>query len=72
MLPDTTLAREAVELVRAKVFRNVSVEFKATRERMVAGVREIQKAVLVGMVVLPRGAYADSSVAGAQQTDRMA
>lgn len=62
VLPDTSLAREAVELVRAKVFRNVSVEFKATRERMVAGVREIQKAVLVGMVVLPRGAYADTSV----------
>ena len=62
VLPDTRRAREAVELVKAGVNRNVSVEFKALRERQVSGVREIQKAVLVGMVVLPRGAYADSSV----------
>ena len=61
-LPDTREAREAVALVKARIFRNVSVEFKATRERMIAGVREIQKAILVGVVVLPRGAYADTSV----------
>ena len=62
VLPDTALAREAVELVKARIFRNVSVEFKAIRERMIVGVREIQKAILVGLVVLPRGSYSTSEV----------
>ena len=62
-LPETRDADDALANVRAGIYRNVSIEFRALRARMVAGVREIQRAALVGVVVLPRGAYADTTVA---------
>ena len=62
-LPETRDADDALANVRSGIYRNVSIEFRALRARMVAGVREIQRAALVGVVVLPRGAYADTTVA---------
>ena len=61
-LPETRDADDALANVRAGIYRNVSVEFRALRARNLAGVREIQHAALVGIVVLPRGAYTETNV----------
>ena len=61
VLPDTALAREAVELVKARIFRNSSIEFLATRETDGCGrARDTESGPGPGLVVLPRGAYADT------------
>ena len=61
-LPNTREADDTLELVRSGVLRGLSIEFKATRERMISGVRSIQAARLTGIGVVDRAAYPQSSV----------
>ena len=61
-LPSTRDADDTLELVRSGVLRGLSIEFAATRERMASGVRSIQSAILTGIGVVDRAAYAGSSV----------
>ncbi|MDE0033307.1 MAG: HK97 family phage prohead protease [Deltaproteobacteria bacterium] len=61
-LPDTTLARDVLALVRARVLRSLSVEFHSTREKWTGKRREILEAVLTGIGVVDRGAYPGSTV----------
>ena len=61
-LPKTRESDDTLELVRSGVLRGLSIEFKATRERMVSGVRSIQAARLTGIGVVDRAAYPQSSV----------
>ena len=56
-LPETTLADDAVELIRRGVFRGLSIEFRSVEEKMVAGVRVIGKALLSGIAIVDRPAY---------------
>ena len=56
-LPATTLARDTYELVRAGVLTGLSVEFRAERERLDAGVRVIERALLTGLGVVDEPAY---------------
>ena len=55
VLPNTQDANDALELVRTKVLRGLSVEFFATRERMEGNVRIVEAAILsaVGLVDKP-------------------
>ena len=61
-LPDTQDARDTVELVRKKVLRGLSVEFKSLQEHIENGVRVITKAALSGIGVVDTPAYSGSVV----------
>ena len=61
-LPETSLADDAVELIRRGVFRGLSIEFRSVEEKMVAGVRVIQKALLSGIAIVDRPAYSNAEV----------
>lgn len=61
-LPDTTAARDAVELVRAKVLQGLSVEFNARQERLENGDRVVSRAILSGVGIVDDGAYASAIV----------
>ena len=62
-LPESREADDTLSLVRAKVLRGLSVEFLATRERQVNGIREIQAAVVYGVGVVDRAQYEDTTLA---------
>ena len=62
-LPETRAADDVLALVRGKVLRGLSVEFRALQERMVAGVRVIQKATLRAISVVDSPAYPGATVA---------
>ena len=59
-LPDTQRSRDAATLVRNGTFRGISVEFRAVREKLVDGIREIAAAQLVGAALVDTPAYASS------------
>ena len=57
LLPPTREADDALALVRSGVLRGLSVEFRAVRERIDAGVRVIERAELSGVGLVDRPAY---------------
>ena len=61
-LPETQDAKDVLELVRKKVLRGLSVEFKALEEYIENGVRVITRAVLSGIGVVDTPAYSGSVV----------
>lgn len=61
-LPDVTAAHDTVELVRAGILRGLSVEFRALQERVISGVRSIQRAVLLAIGVVDDPQYEGSTV----------
>ena len=61
-LPETTLADDAVELIRRGVFRGLSIEFRSLKESNAGGVRVIEKALLSGIAVVDRPAYSNAEV----------
>ena len=61
-LPKTQAADDALELVRTRVMRGLSIEFEATTERLVNGVRVIDRAVLHGVGLVDTPAYEKSEV----------
>ena len=56
-LPATAAARDTYELVRAGVLTGLSVEFAAERERLQAGERVIERALVLGAGVVDEPAY---------------
>ncbi|MDE0658057.1 MAG: HK97 family phage prohead protease [Gammaproteobacteria bacterium] len=61
--PATSFAREARELVEARILRGFSIEFLARRERFEARTRIIEDAELVGLALVDRPAYPESVIA---------
>lgn len=61
-LPKTQESNDALTLVRNRVLRGLSIEFKALRERVENGIRVISRAALVGIGLVDRPAYQDSLV----------
>ena len=59
-LPDTQAGRDAAAEVRAKLFKGLSVEFKAIRQTYEAGVRRIQEAALAAVGLVDSPSYAGS------------
>lgn len=56
-LPDTTAGRDMAVEVRNGLFRGLSIEFRALRERRVNGIRVIDKATLTGAAVVDSPSY---------------
>ena len=59
-LPDTTAGRDAAVEIRSKLFRGLSVEFRAVRQAYVSGMRRIQEAVLGGVGLVDSPSYPNS------------
>ena len=60
-LPETTEANDVLTLVRSKVLRGLSIEFRAITEDFIGGVRTISKAHLAGFGVVDKGQYSGSN-----------
>ena len=61
-LPDTAAGRDTATEIRDGLFRGLSVEFRAARERMAGGVRRIQAAELRGAGLVDSPSYRGSRV----------
>ena len=61
-LPQTREADDALELIKMKILRGLSVEFRALDETLEAGVRVIKSAELSGIGLVDRPAYPQSGV----------
>ena len=61
--PNTRDAKDAIALVQAGVLRGLSVEFRSLRERVIGGVRVIERAKLVAIGLVDTPAYDASTVA---------
>ena len=61
-LPDTSAGRDAAAEIRSGLFSGLSVEFKATAQNIVGGVRRITAAVLSGAAIVDSPSYAAAAV----------
>lgn len=61
-LPDTSAGRDAGTLVKNGVLRGLSVEFRAIRETWEGTHRIVQEAVVNGLAIVTRPAYAEATV----------
>ena len=61
-LPDTQAGRDAASEVRAGLLPGLSVEFRATAQRYVTGVRRITSALLTGAGLVDDPSYTGSRV----------
>ena len=61
-LPDTTAGRDAAAEIRGGLFKGLSIEFRAVRERFVGGVRRISEAVLTGAGLVDSPSYSQATV----------
>ena len=69
-MPKTQRAADAVELVKSKVLRGLSVEFFPERERMDGSMRVIEKARLVGAGLVDDPSYTGSAVSVRDRSPR--
>lgn len=70
-LPDTALGREVAGEIRAGRKRGLSVEFFATEEAQVSGVREVRSALVDAVAVVPSPAYDQARVEVRQKRRRV-
>ena len=61
-LPDTQIGRDTATEIRDGLFRGLSIEFRAERERMAGGVRRIQAAQLRAAGLVDAPSYRGSRV----------
>ena len=63
-IPDTTAGRDTLAELSGPhpLFKGLSVEFRAVKQSIVAGVRRIRKAVLTGAGLVDSGAYGSATV----------
>ena len=61
-IPDTTAGRDALAEIRSGLFKGLSIEFRAVRQTIVAGVRRISEAVLTGAGLVDSGSYEAATV----------
>ena len=61
-IPDTTAGRDALAEIRSGLFKGLSIEFRAVRQTIVAGVRRISEAVLTGAGLVDSGSYESATV----------
>ena len=61
-LPATAESDDALALVRAGVLTGLSLEFRADQEKLVKGVRVIERATVAGVALVARPAYKTTQV----------
>ena len=61
-IPDTMAGRDALAEIKGGLFRGLSIEFRAVRQTIVAGVRRISEAVLTGAGLVDIGSYESATV----------
>ena len=61
-IPKTAAGADCEAEIRSGLLTSLSVEFRATKQTMVAGVRRISAALLVGAGLVDSGAYAEAVV----------
>ena len=61
-IPDTAAGRDCAHEVRSGLLASLSVEFRATKQTIVAGVRRITAAILTGAAVCDAGSYEAATV----------
>ena len=61
-IPDTVAGRDALAEIRSGLFRGLSVEFRAVRQSVVAGIRRIAQATLTGAALCDDPAYSGATV----------
>ena len=61
-VPETREGTDTLLLVKQRILRGLSVEFRAVKQRYEAGVRVIEKAVLSGIGLVDKAAYSGSTV----------
>lgn len=61
-LPETRECTDALELVRKRVIRGLSVEFRVIKQTFRAGVREIERAQLGAIGLVDKPAFENSKV----------
>ena len=66
-MPDTRDGEDAAKLLRLRVLRGFSVEFRAVQERFDNGVRIVEKAALLNVGLVDRPAYGASLAAIAKR-----
>jgi len=59
-LPNTAAGRDAAEEIRSGLFKGLSIEFRATKQRFEGGLRRIGEAVLGGVALVDSPSYATS------------
>ena len=69
-LPDTVAGRDAAAEIRGGLFKGLSIEFRAVRERFVGGVRRISEAVLTGAGLVDSPSYSQAVVEARARADR--
>ena len=57
LLPDTQAGRDAATEIRNGLFKGLSIEFRALRQKYVGGIRRISKGMLTGLAVVDSGSY---------------
>ena len=72
LLPETADGKDAAELLRARILRGWSVEFKATDERYEDGVRVVERAELRGLGLVDQPAFDDSVAIIAKRCEQSA
>ena len=66
-LPSTREADDALELVRTKVYRGLSIEFAAKKESLIKNVRVVHTARLLGVGLVTVPAYKASTIDAMRQ-----
>jgi len=68
-LPDTTAGRDAAQLVRSRVLRGFSVEFRAIEEDWQGTHRTVLRARMTGIGVVHRPAYSGAVLVEGRSID---
>ena len=69
-IPDTAAGRDCVREVRSGLLGSLSVEFRATKQTIVGGLRRISAAILTGAAVCDAGSYEAATVEARAQKRR--
>ena len=69
-VPSTAAGNDALAEIRSGLFKGLSVEFRAVRQSIVAGVRRISEAVLTGAALCDDPAYAGATVEARAKAER--
>ena len=69
-LPSTTVGRDTQDLIERKILDGLSIEWRVIQDQFIGMTRHIRDAVMVGLAVVDRAAYKDSTIEQRWQEQR--